>query len=236
MNRSLLILLLCLTSWLSLAKDNKIFPVGKYSLHFTQNGEVIKPDGHYVNLAVHDVLDGFKKSAIKNFQKAASYGNTYATYYASLLYLQEEDYVNGYAWLSMVETKSFPEADNVLDLLDKLENSLSSDDMSRVNDLKVELKEVYGAEAAYSRRMAWSKNFKMAGTHLKGNIPQGIRIQTDLSHGTINRGTANITPIVIERAIKTFVYEYEFDYRIKEGDVIMGEIELLDDESNSDKK
>lgn len=207
---------------------NDTFPVGNYSLHFNQGGEVIKPDEYYVYKAVHDNEDGFKKSAIKNFQKAASYGNTFAVYYTGLLFLQEEDIINGYAWLSMVETRGFPHSDNTLDLLNKLKSQLKPEELKAANIRLAELNKVYGATPAFARRKAWSKDFKLTGSHLKGYVPHRLQIQTDWSHGKITRMSANVVPIHIEIAIRSFIYEYELDYRITYGDVKLGEFEVIE--------
>lgn len=224
------VILFCSVVSSSLAKTENGFPVGDYSLHFNQAGEVIKPDEYYVYKAVHDNEDGFKNSALKNFQKAASYGNTFALYYTGLLYLQEEEYVKGYAWLKMVETNNFPHADNTLDLLNKLNKQLNAEDIKSANSLLTELSKVYGAQPAFARRKAWSKNFKLTGSNIKGYVPHRLQIQTDLSHGKITRMNTNVSPVHIERAIKTFVFEYELDYRISNGDVKLSDFEILEED------
>lgn len=219
----------------ALAKTANGFPVGNYSLHFNKAGDIIQPDEYYVYKAVHDNQDGFKQSALKNFQKAASYGNTFAVYYTGLLYLQVEDYVSGYAWLSMVETKGFPHADNTLDLLHKLKNQLSSENIESAKMLRDELEEVYGAEHAFERRLAWSRDFKLTGTHIRGHVPNRLKIQTDLSHkaevivnGTANAMGANVTGNRVRKAINSFVYEYELDYRITHGNVKLGDFDIIE--------
>ena len=230
-----IVILFCSVVSLSFAKTTYGFPVGDYSLHFNQAGEVIKPDEYYVYKAAHDNEDGFKDSAIKNFQKAASYGNTFAVYYTGLLYLQKDDFVNGYAWLSMVETKGFPHADNTLDLLHKLKNQLKPAELEAAMTLQQDLEAVYGAKPAFDRRLAWSRNFKLTGTSIKGHVPNRLKIQTDLSHdkniivnGTANAMGANVNGVHIRKALKSFVYEYELDYRISHGEVKLGDFKVIE--------
>ena len=220
--------MLCITTSVVHAVNDNNFPVGNYKLHLNQQGEVIKPDEYYVYKAIQDNANGFKKSAIKNFKKAASYGNTLATYYTGLLYLQQKDYINGYAWLSMIDNKDFPHADNVMDISNKIENSLGQEEMTAAKILRQQLIDIYGVEPTFARRLSWSKNFKLTGTNIKGHIPHRLSIITNFSMGQVSDMDANVKPVHLQRAIKNFVYEYDLDYRLKQGNVNLLDFEVLE--------
>lgn len=208
------------------------YVVGTYTLHFNQQGEVIEPDEYYFFHGVNDEADGFKNSARKQFQRAASYGNTFGFYYTGLLYLQEAQNIKGYAWLSMVDTQNFPYAANVKDLLFKLESGFDQNAMQQAKDYITALDEYYGVEATFQRRLKWSKNFKLTGSHIKGHIPNSLSIQTDwTTSDSISKFNTNLSAKVIENSIKSFVYEYDMDFRIREGNVNVKDIELIESAS-----
>ena len=210
--------------------NNEDFVVGKYKLHFNQDGDVIAPDEYYVFQAIKNEKDGFKKMARQDFQRAASYGNTFGMFYTGLLYLQENDSIKGYAWLSMVDTDRFPFANRVIDLMQKLEVNLTKDEVEKANQFTEELKKYYGVSAGFNRRLKWSKDFKLTGSNIKGYIPNRLSIQTNFSHGTIGKMNANVSTMRLEKNLKQFVFEYEMDYRLTEGEVKMGEMELIEKE------
>lgn len=211
------------------AEFDEDFIVGNYKLHFSQAGDLIEPDEYYIFQAVKNEKDGFKKSARKYFQRAASYGNTFGIFYTGLLYLQEDEVVKGYAWLTLVDTKRFPFASRVKSLRSKLEAQLNSQELEQSKVFAEKLNHFYGATAGFNRRLHWSRNFKLTGSNIKGYVPHKLSIQTDFSHGVISPMNVNVSTARIEKSIKQFVYEYEMDYRITNGEVNMGELELVDE-------
>lgn len=213
------------------------FVVGKFGLHYNKAGEIIKPDEYYFFQAMENTEDGYQESALKNFRKAASYGNTFGTYYTGLLYLQDDDQIKGHAWLTMANTKGFVFKDKISDLLTKLDHQMSHGELDEAKKFHNALKEVYGVEASLKRRLKWSRNFKITGTNISGNLPNFTKVITDLSPGyrgrialnNTSRTNAFIDVQSMKKQFNSFVYEYKNDYRLIEGEVQIGDFELIND-------
>ena len=223
MNKFILISAFLLSFSVHSKNDDEI-SVGNYGLHFNELGEVVKPDEYYTYLGAKDHYDGLNKSAINNFKRAASYGNTFAMHFVGLLYLQENDNVRGYAWLSLVPTNKGPHAEKTSALLDKLNQTLSPDELSQAEELKAKLLETYDVANTFERRLAWSKDFKLTGTHLKGRVPDHLRIVTT------QFGGGNASSETLKKSLNNFVYEYKLDFRLQDGLVEQGEIKIQDTE------
>ncbi len=207
--------------------SNPDFVYGRYGLHFNEDGRVIKPDEYYFHLAAEAEMDGLKVAARKNFQRVASYGNTYGFYYTALLYMQSNDYVKGHAWLSFIKSKQFEFYPKVTRLKAKLEKVLSTEQLQSAQQFKAKLDEVYGVQATFDRRKKWSKSFKLGGTHIRGHVPNFLSIQTRFVGDQVNtRGSGDVSAIQLRKTIRGFVYEYDMDLRIEAGEVILNDLEL----------
>ena len=232
MNKSIFFLAFLLAFSVHSKNDDEI-SVGSYGLHFNELGEVVNPDEYYTYLGAKDHYDGLNKSAINNFKRAASYGNTFAMHFVGLLYLQENDNVRGYAWLSLVPTNKGPYAEKTSALLDKLNQTLSPDELSRAEELKAKLLETYDVANTFERRLAWSKDFKLTGTHLKGRVPNHLAIITtpQIGYGNVgNMTVSNASSETLKKSLRNFVYEYKLDFRLQDGLVEQGEIKIQDTE------
>ena len=211
--------------------DPEDFIVGKFGLYFYKSGEMIKPDEYYFFEAIENTEKGLKESALKNFRKAASYGNTFGTYYTGLMYLQDENRMKGYAWLTMANVKGFIFKDKIDELLWKLDNQMSEGELNQAKQYNEELNSVYGVKATFERRLKWSRNFRLAGTRIKGHVPTGIQVQTD--HFDQSKGgliNPKVTSLYMKKQIKEFVYEYPMDYRLEHGNVILNEFKLIENQ------
>ena len=225
------IVFLCLICESSPAKANKDIVVGNFGLHFDELGNIIKPDEFYFFEAMENSKKGYRESALKNFRKSASYGNTFGAYYTGLMYLQDGDQVKGLAWLSISNNKGFIFKDKVESLLEKLKHAMNESELNEAHDFNQQLDDIYGVEATFNRRIKWSRNFRLAGTKIKGYVPRGIKIQTDLSSNSEVGGSPNsfINDISMKKQLHDFVYEYNMDYRLVDGEVNVLDVELSDE-------
>lgn len=198
-------------------------PGVEFGLHFDEQGNIIRPDEVFLGRGVKDDKAGYKASAMKNFKISASYGNAYAKYFLGLLYLQQNDYISGHAWLSLLD-KEFKGADKVNRLLPKVTANLSPEQAQKAKGLLAELKENYGEYAALLKREKWRKSHKYTGTHIRGHIPNFLKIE--VGNGVTVTGTE------LKKQIETFVYEYEYQFRL--GDVKLQETEYIDEDEAAD--
>ncbi len=236
MNKSIgiiLIMVLCCQVSHAKTKGND-FVVGKYGLHFDMDGKIIKPDEYYLVRASENINKGFNESALKNFRKAASYGNTLGAYYSGLLYLQDNDAIRGYAWLNIANAKGFEFKDKITDLLWKLEQQMSDMELGNAKGFLQKLDKVYGVEPTLKRRLKWTRGFKLTGSNVSGNVTRGTKIRTDMSAGSgglVNFHETTKTNTLIDNMNKkeelsSFVYHYKNDFRLTEGEVNVRDIEL----------
>lgn len=196
----------------------------KFGLHFDEKGRIIRPDEVFLGRGLSDEKAGFKDQAMKNFKESATYGNAYAKYFLGLLYLQKNDYLNGFAWLSLLDGE-FKGADKVNSLLPRVKANLSEEQLKRADSMIEELKETYGEYAGLMKREKWRKSHKYTGTHIKGHIPPFLTI--DVGNGVTVSGQN------IRKQIETFVYEYEYQFRL--GEVNLKETEFIDDAKETDR-
>ncbi|WP_154224487.1 hypothetical protein [Marinicella rhabdoformis] len=197
----------------------------KFGLHFDEKGRIIRPDEVFLGRGLSDEKAGFKDQAMKNFKESATYGNAYAKYFLGLLYLQKKDYLNGHAWLSLLDGE-FKGADKVNSLLPRVKANLDEKQLQLAEEKLAELRETYGEYAALMKREKWRKSHKYTGTHIKGHIPNNLRIE-------VGNGVS-VTGHNIRKQIETFVYEYEYQFRI--GEVKLKETEFIDDAKEIEKE
>ena len=148
----------------------------KFGLHFDEKGNVIRPDEVFLGRGLSDEKAGFKDQAMKNFKESASFGNAYAKYFLGLLYLQKNDYLNGHAWLSLLDSE-FKGAEKVNSLLPRVKANLDESQIELADKKLEELKETYGEYAALMKREKWRKSHKYTGSHIKGHVPNNLRIE-----------------------------------------------------------
>jgi|SRR5690554_1540195 len=194
--------------------------VAEYGLHFDDSGNIIKPDQHYLIRGIKDDQDGFKKDALKNFIKAAEYGNQYAMSLIALYHMQDDNYVDSMAWFKLLDLKQFPNSDYLKDIMANLEKVSNPQQLQAAEDLKAQLSEVYGSYPTLLRREQWKKSLKFTGTHLKGYIPPFLTIQ-------LNSGLV-VTGHNVRNQVDNFIYEYQFDF--SQGEVTLDDIELIETE------
>ncbi len=207
----------------------------KFGLHFDQDGKLIMPDQEFLARGFNDDEKGFRKSAIKNFKRSASYGNHYAMSIIGLYHLQDEAYIKSLAWFKMVDLSALENRKRVEDVIYKLENYLTKDDLKEVEELKERLTEIYSNHQTRSNREEWLKNLKVTGTRIKGHIPGFLTFNIMRPGQPMDfYSTAGVTGYQVRNQIEEFVYEYDFNF--SEGDVKLNDVELIDDDAFETKK
>lgn len=203
-------LMLSFIATATLAKD--------YGLHFDDRGNIIKPDQHYLWKGMDDEKDGFRQAAFKNFKKAAEFGNFHAMSLVALYHMQDQDYLAAHAWFNLIDLSKIPNRAYIEDIVKNLELLMSPEQLKKAQNMKDSLAETYGAYPTLLRREEWKNNMKFTGTHLKGHIPNFLRIQ-------LNSG-AVVTGSDLKEQMEQFIYEYEFS--LGQGEVTLDEIELIE--------
>jgi hypothetical protein len=183
----------------------------RLGLFFDVQGKMVSPDDYLVHQALKDDKDGYKNDAMWRLKEAAEYGNKHGQYYAGLLHLQQDDYVNGYAWLKL----SGDQFMNNANLLPAISQTLSQRGlMQQANEKLAALKAQINFESSIAKRVGWFKKLKFGGTHIGGYIP--VFWRTDLGDGMI------VKDFDLRKDIKSFLY----DYRYQRGDVRLTELKL----------
>ncbi len=184
----------------------------RLGLFFDDSGKMISPDDYLVHQALVDDEDGYKNDAMWRFKEAAEYGNKHGQYYAGLLYLQKDDYVNGYAWLKLAGDQFMNNPKLLSAVTHQLEKQQLMDQADQ--SLKV-LKSKINFESSIAKRVQWFKRLKFTGTHIGGYIP--VFWQADIGQGFW------VTGPDLRKDIKSFLY----NYRYQRGDVRLSELKLL---------
>jgi len=187
----------------------------RLGLKFDDHGNMIGPDDYLVHQALKDDDDGYKNDAMWRLQEAAEYGNKHAQYYAGLLYLQKDDYINGYAWLKL-SGDDFLNNPNLLPAvkLTLKERKQMQSAKQALNDLEDKI----NFDTTLAKRMNWYKRLKFGGSKIGGYIP--VFWKTQLNDGVI----------VQSHDLRQDMKQYLFNYRYQQGNVRLKELEL---ESNS---
>ncbi|TDR14645.1 hypothetical protein [Marinicella litoralis] len=183
----------------------------RLGLFFDTHGNMISPDDYLVHQALKDDEGGYKNDAMWRLQEAGEYGNKHGQYYAGLLYLQQGDYVNGYAWLKLAG-EDFMNNSNLLPSVSQTLNSRGL--MNTAKQTHHRLNEQINFESTIAKRVDWFKKLKFAGSHIGGYIP--VFWRTEMRDGVVVKG------FDLRQDIKSFL----FDYRYQQGDVRLTELEL----------
>lgn len=185
----------------------------RLGLFFDSHGNMISPDDYLVHQALKDDDGGYKNDAMWRLKEAGEYGNKHGQYYAGLLHLQQDDYVNGYAWLKL----SGDQFMNNANLLPSISQTLKSrGQMNKASEAFALLKEKINFESSIAKRIEWFKKLSFGGTHIGGYIP--VFWRTEMRDGVIVKG------FDLRKDVKSFLY----DYRYQRGDVRLKEFELHD--------
>lgn len=206
--KQLMIGILILLFFTSVASGKRL------GLKFDDKGNMVGPDDYLVHQALIDDADGHKNDAMWRLQEAAEYGNKHGQYYAGLLYLQKDDYINGYAWLRLAGDDFM----NTPQLLPAIRKTLKQrSQLGQADQALSGLKEQINFDTTLAKRMNWFKRIKFGGTKIGGHIPIGWK--TLLNDNVIVEGPQ------LRQHMKTYL----FDYRYQRGDVRLKELELESD-------
>ena len=212
MKKTTLILLLTLAC--SAMANNKI------GLYFDEHGELIPPDQILVARALKQDQDGYKGLAMKYLKEAAAFGNDQAKYFTGLLYIQQKDWINGYAWLKLVHSGT----GDIDTLRPKIETLISDEEKQQAEIVYQNLKEEYSTLAGFEKRDRWRRNIQPTGSRIGGGKNfRSVNITT--GSGAIVQGNK------LEKMLDTFTYDYEFN----PGQVNIGILELIEEQKQDEQ-
>lgn len=185
----------------------------KFGLHFDKAGKVIMPDREFLARGLDDDRRGFRKSAIENFKRSASYGNHYAMSLIGLYHLQDEAYVESLAWFKMLNLSTLKNRKKIEDIVYKLEKYLKKNDLKKVKVLKSELIETYSDDQTLLNRKEWLNNLEITGVNVKGHIPGYLTFNL-MGAGQIMDpfNTSPINGYNVRDQIEEFIYEYDHNF------------------------
>ena len=204
-----LIVLLC---FLSVGSAKKL------GLKFDIHGNLVGPDDYLVHKALIDDEEGYKNDAMWRFKEAAEYGNKHGQYYAGLLYLQKDDYINGYAWLKLAGDQFMNNANLLPGVTQELKKRQQ---LTQADEALKDLKQEINFESTIAKRINWFKRIKFGGSNIGGHIP--LFWETRLYDGFSFNGP-RIRGWQLRKEINTFLFEY----RYQKGDVRLKEIKLAE--------
>ncbi|MFC3193477.1 hypothetical protein ACFODZ_04370 [Marinicella sediminis] len=198
----------------------------EYGLHFDDNGQIIRPDEYYFAQGVEDREDGFAEAAHSQFLKSAAYGNQLAMSMVGFYHLNNKDLVKAVAWFQLVNPGQVDNSQQITDLIDNISAVLTAEELAMAKKLRAQLAETYGPLPTLVKRESWKKSLKFTGTSLKGYIPPFLRIE-------LNSGIS-VTGSNLRNQIDGFIYEYEFG--VPEGKVTLDDIEIPEQQKETDSK
>lgn len=187
-------------------------------LKFDDNGHFVGPDIVYLRRAMRADNRGFQESATMNYKKAAEFGNNKAKYFLGLMYLQNKDWPNGYAWLRLVDE----DIANIKTLLPQVESLIRESELESSNQLLVKLKDKHSLVNEQKRRLKWSNSLKTTGS--RTNQKDSVRMNTIKDQGLLEQSGSRVPVGEASRGVKQFVY----NYKSVKTDVDMGEIKEIE--------
>ncbi len=181
------------------------------------------PDNKELARATNNLEDGFHKDAVKNFERAAEYGNKAAQTTLAMMYLKgagvESDWVKGYAWAVLAASQGEPEA---VRLRDDVYAQLKDAEKKRAKRVVEHLQEEYGDLVALERREEWMRKQKRETTGSRTGQNGAVRIQVSDPSGYVWEMSGPLYYQQLEQ-------EYITDFRAGIGEVHLRELELADD-------
>ena len=190
----------------------------RVGMKFDDHGKLINPDDILISYAFKHDKDGFKNLAIKYLKESASYGNQNAMYFTGLLYLQQKDWSNGYAWLKLVG----PDVFDIQRLRAKVESLMTEEEKSHAEILYSQLKNDYSSLAGLDKREAWRKKIAFTGSRIQG-------AKSFRSVDMLTPSGAWVMETRLEGMLDNYIYEYEFN----PGKVSIGVLELIEEKKDN---
>ncbi len=212
-----------------------VFALARDSATFNANGDLIPPDLMHLTKGLDHEKKGYKKIAIKHFKKAAMYGNEHAKFFNGLLHMQDNNYVDAYAWLKVTDAEKINRVDKIDKLLQAIENSISADDLSVATDKAAKYQHIYNPLSASIHRQNWVNSFTHTGSRISGNnttsgkkIFVNARIEERQINEMMVAGTY-VNQSTFEQSLQDFVYQYNYD--LPTSTVKLNEVEYVDEET-----
>ena len=204
-------------------------------LRFTDQGKLIAPDQTYLEQAYKDESDGYYNDSMRNFIKAAEFGNPYAQAAIGYRALKDKDYPLALAWFRLIDLNMIEKSDGIEEWIDKLEAVLTPEELTQSDEQLVKLRDAYGKVAALENREKWRKNLTIGGSRVKGYIPSNAKIYSAGRVEKVGVGEFEIwvDPFYVTGDIargEVHEFTYEYDYRFTQGRVKLNEVEIVEEE------
>ncbi len=196
---------------------------------FDLEGNWIAPDKIFLKRALQHYKDGFNQSALTNFKKAATFGNSIAQKYMGLMYIKalgvKQDWAQGYAWIKIA---ALSQQQDQLELRNKLAKILNPKEKKQAEKIYAALLKEYSPHECLLRRNRWLQKLKhhsfVVGSRT-GSLALSGRV---LSYNNLRDLQTN-TPTRVSKSetlenMNHFVFNYNF------GIVTQSEITSKEDE------
>ncbi len=203
------------------------------SARFDYHGNLIPPDEVHLFKGLEHEEDGFQQLALKHFKKSAMYGNEHAKFFSALLHMQNDEYIEAYAWLKTLDAERINRVSKVDKLLTYIQQNIPADAIKLGREKSLKLDKIYNPTAAAIHREIWVNSFQHTGSRIKGNKTTSTKIFVNArgEEGQIG-GPMMISGTLVnqqtfDRSLHDFVYNYTYELPIT--DVKLQDIELIDE-------
>ncbi len=224
MKKIIFMVMTLLFSVMALARD---------SATFNGNGDLIPPDLVHLTKGLDHEKKGYKQIAIKHFKRAAMYGNEHAKLFNGMLYMQDNKYIDAYAWLKVTDAEKINRTDKVEKLLRVIVNSISEKDLEMAIEKAAKFKHIYNPLSASTHRQNWVNGLTHTGSRIRGNnttsgkkIFVNARIEERQINEMMVAGTY-VNQSTFEQSLQDFVYQYNYD--LPTSNVKLNEVEYVDE-------
>lgn len=133
-------------------------------LKFNYMGQFVPPDQILQNRGLESYQDGFHNVALGHLKNSVEFGNDMSKYIISLMYFEKKDWINGYAWLKLLNNP----VENSEEIAAKFDKNLTAQELLLVKQRHETLKSEYNDYTILQRREKWRRSLKFTGSHLRG--------------------------------------------------------------------
>ncbi len=204
-------------------------------LRFDKHGQMMLPDQTYLEQGAIDQQEGYLNDAMRNFKKAAKFGNPYAQSAIGFMHMKNKEFVSALAWFRLVDLKMIDKDEVLIKLMAELEAKVSAKGRLQADQLHAQLISEYGKEASMSHREQWQKSLSFGGSKIKGRVPNRLKIYPTGRFEMRHDGTPElfvsstyVSGAVVQRKMDEFVYEYELKFT--RGDVHLQDVEIIEND------
>jgi TPR repeat protein len=183
------------------------------------------PDQKELLRAAHSLKKGHQEDAARLFKRAAEWGNKDAQKTLGLMYVKglgvNKDWAMGYAWLDLASSLG---SEAIIATRNQIFASMSEEEKSRVKGYSEGLDESYGDRQALLCREEWVRKQKRQMTGSRTGNSGGVRVRVADATGKSSQVSGSQYFSLLEGS-------YIVEFRQAMGEVEIGELRLVDDDS-----